>query len=698
MTDFYFATGGTLPQDAPSYIPRQADADLYQTLKQGEYCYVLTSRQMGKSSLMVRVANRLREDGLAVVVFELTAIGINVTVEQWYEGLMLKIGEQLDLADELDDFWYDNEQLGPLQRLMQALRQIVLPQIQQPMVICFDEIDVVRSLPFSTDEFFAAIRECYNARTQEPNLQRLTFCLIGVATPSDLIAEPRITPFNIGKRIDLADFSEIEAAKFGQGLRDDKLLKRILYWTNGHPYLTQKLCQLMVDDEMVVDKLCEEVFFSSRSRDAENNLQHVRTQVLDKDKDTAALLDLYRQVRSRKKIRDDDTNSLINTLRLSGLVRIWENYLEVRNRIYFRVFDKAWINGNMPNAEKRRQKAALRRGVMYAGLVGWVIIILIGYLAFLAMQAEEKAREVAIVAQEAEKTAKEALKMAEDQKEVAQFAKQQEYRASYAETKAKEALKDAKTKAKEVLKRIEALKDAETKAKEALKKAEEWKNKALLGESLFLAEMAKQQIKQGNTIYSIILALAALPESIENPERPFVAKAEIQLYKAVSELDKSVAKLKGQALINQAFQIVADKELFLEQKKKLLSLLGLVKQIDPKFAKTLTPKLRQKLEEVVFFYSESERDLRLEEDEEALLNEWVKQLTPEQRWKLDIYVRIHERLGYKKGFGEIEINIQLTELEALNELYDCMEKEHEAWLKEYKAWLKEPYEINRRIW
>jgi len=401
MTDFYSATGGTLPKDAPSYIPRQADTDLYQTLKQSEYCYVLTSRQMGKSSLMIQVASRLREDGIAVVAFEMTAIGINLSVDQWYEGLVLKIGEQLGLADELDDFWYDNEQLGPLQRLMQALRKIVLPKIQQPVVIFFDEIDVVRSLPFSTDEFFAAIRECYNARTQEPNLQRLTFCLIGVATPSDLIADPRITPFNIGQRIDLTDFTEAEAAQLARGLqRNDKqataLLKRILYWTNGQPYLTQKLCQRVADDNTLtkpagVDRLCEEIFFSSRSRDAENNLQHVRTQVLDKDKDTAALLDLYRQVRSRKKIRDDDTNGLINTLRLSGLVRVWENFLWVRNRIYSRVFDREWIDANMPDAEKRRQKSAFIRGLMQAGAVATVIIFLMGYLAFWAMQAEKEA-------------------------------------------------------------------------------------------------------------------------------------------------------------------------------------------------------------------------------------------------------------------------------------------------------------------
>ena len=65
-------------------------------------------------------------------------------------------------------------------------------------MIFVDEIDAVRSLPFSTDEFFAAIRECYNRRTEDAELSRLTFCLLGVATPSDLIRDTRTTPFNVG--------------------------------------------------------------------------------------------------------------------------------------------------------------------------------------------------------------------------------------------------------------------------------------------------------------------------------------------------------------------------------------------------------------------------------------------------------------------------------------------------------------------
>lgn len=91
MQDSFYVTGGTLGHDVPCYVPRQADHNLFDGLKQGEFCYVLTSRQMGKSSLMVRTATRLRAEGVSVAVLDLTAIGVNVTPEQWYDGLLARV-------------------------------------------------------------------------------------------------------------------------------------------------------------------------------------------------------------------------------------------------------------------------------------------------------------------------------------------------------------------------------------------------------------------------------------------------------------------------------------------------------------------------------------------------------------------------------------------------------------------------------
>jgi len=185
-------------------------------LDRGEFCYVLNTRQMGKSSLMIRAAHDLRRDGVTVAVLDLTAVGQNLTPEQWYDGLLMSLAEQVGREDDLEDFWADNANLGPMQRFLSALRQVVLPDVPKRLVVFVDEIDAVRSLPFPADEFFAGIRECYNHRRLDPAYDKLTFCLLGVATPADLIRDTRLSPFNIGRRVLITDFTPAEAAPWAR--------------------------------------------------------------------------------------------------------------------------------------------------------------------------------------------------------------------------------------------------------------------------------------------------------------------------------------------------------------------------------------------------------------------------------------------------------------------------------------------------
>jgi hypothetical protein len=271
------------------------------------------------------------------------------------------------------------------------------------VVIFIDEIDAVRSLPFSTDEFFAGIRQFYNRRTESKELERLTFCLLGVAAPSDLIRDTRMTPFNIGQRIELHDFTEAEAASLIQGLRREgrlgaALLQRVRYWTGGHPYLTQRLCQAIAADPSVnssdaVNRLCAELFLSRRARVQDDNLLFVRERMLRSEVDLAGLLGLYARLQRHERVRDDEANSLISTLRLSGITRLESGYLEVRNRIYSRVFDREWVKENMPDAEVRRQRAAFRQGLLRATAVGTVIVAIMAVLVITAIQQRTRAEQ-----------------------------------------------------------------------------------------------------------------------------------------------------------------------------------------------------------------------------------------------------------------------------------------------------------------
>lgn len=411
----FFVVGGTMGNDAVSYVKRTADADLAQCLLAGEFCYVLTSRQMGKSSLMVRTANRLRIEGVGTVTLDLTEIGGgNLNASQWYFGILESLGLSLDLEDELDDFWDANERLGPLQRLMRAISQIILPRLELDefvtnetkvrLVVFLDEIDIVRSVPFATDEFFAAIRECYNRRSRDPALEALTFCLIGVASPVDLIKDPQTTPFNIGKRIVIDDFSAAESALFCQGFEShgaspeqaNELLARVMYWTGGHPYLTQRLSSTVADRmevalaseakeiecQALVDEVCQGVFLSSESRDSDDNFIFVRERLLRYEGDVATLLRLYQRIWTGHRVAYDELDPELEALLLAGVVRRVGVFLEVRNRLYHTVFDRQWVAFNLPRSELLRERTERRRRSFAIGSISVIVLLITGIVLF----------------------------------------------------------------------------------------------------------------------------------------------------------------------------------------------------------------------------------------------------------------------------------------------------------------------------
>jgi hypothetical protein len=204
-----------------------------------------------------------------------------------------------------------------------------------------------------------------------------------------LIRDTRTTPFNIGRRIELTDFTEQEAMPLVQGLGGDDgvgsaLLRRIIYWTGGHPYLTQRLCQAVAQEGTLrnpsaVDRLCQELFLSNRARDRDDNLLFVRERMLRSEVDTPGLLTIYDRILDGKTVRDDETNPLISVLRLSGITRIDNGMLKVRSRVYREVFNHDWVNSNMPGAELRRQRTAYKRGLKRA-LAITLPLLLIGML------------------------------------------------------------------------------------------------------------------------------------------------------------------------------------------------------------------------------------------------------------------------------------------------------------------------------
>lgn len=407
----FYVTGGTVPLHAASYLERSADQELFSALQAGEYCFLVNARQMGKSSLSVRAMSRLAESGVRTVFVDLAKLGgANVTPDQWYLGLLSEIGRGLDLRKEMLAYWQDHGGLSFVQRLFGALREVALEQISDKIAIFIDEIDVTRSLRFSTDEFFGAMREFYNARVTDSVHGRLVFCLVGSALPSDLVQNRQSSPFNIGKRIDLRDFTVEEALPLAQGLpRPDAeaLVRRIHHWTSGHPYLTQSVCAEAAADESVrapgdVDRIVARLFFEAKARERNVNLADVANRMLGSvaegqsvEEHRAGILDLYSQVLRGRRVVDDEADRRVGLLKLAGITRTVDGCLQLRNRIYARVFDRRWIAEQMPDAELRRQRQAYRRGLLRATALATVILLVMAGLTWRAAVSEGRARRAA---------------------------------------------------------------------------------------------------------------------------------------------------------------------------------------------------------------------------------------------------------------------------------------------------------------
>jgi formylglycine-generating enzyme required for sulfatase activity len=364
----FFYVGGSIDAQAPSYVRRQADRELLAHIEAGHFCAVLTPRQMGKSSLKVRAVAELAKKHRRSVVIDLSGmIERGMTAEAFYAGLLGAFIQQLELPVDLTQWWHEHALLTSVQRFSDFIADQVLAHVQKKLVVFIDEIDSTLNLDFS-DDFFAAIRALYNARTQNPVFERLTFVFLGAASPSDLVKDRTRTPFNIGRRVELTDFTFAEARTLAAGLpleRDtaEQYLTRVLEWTGDHPYLTQKVCaalttaNLTPHPERDVDHLIDTLFFSDATW-SDDNLAHVRDRLVE-SKDTSMVLELYGRIRAGERVLDDERSPVYASLKLSGIVKVFPGgVLRPRNRIYERVFDLDWVDTVLRSRETGQPRAA----------------------------------------------------------------------------------------------------------------------------------------------------------------------------------------------------------------------------------------------------------------------------------------------------------------------------------------------------
>ncbi|MBD2561570.1 MULTISPECIES: WD40 domain-containing protein [Nostoc] len=395
-----YQVGGSLRSDDPTYVTRHADKQLYASLKAGNFCYVFNSRQMGKSSLLQRTSYRLKEEGHSCVYLDMTRLGIeDTTPDKWYKGIVISLFYSLNLGSKIDfqRWWEMQAGISSVQKLQLFVEDILLPNLKSDsflngkakrIFIFIDEIDSLLSLNFPINDFFAWIRQCYNLRPHNPSFECLGFALFGVASPSDLIADKRRTPFNLGKAIELQGFELHEATPLLLGLEEvvsqpQAILQEVIYWTGGQPFLTQKLCDLITQvtfetatgmitlspgtEALWVEQLVRsQIIQNWQSQDEPEHLRTIRDRLLFDEQQAGRLLGIYQQVLQAEEdleresggeefsplplhsVPSDDSREQTQLL-LSGLVERHNGFLKIKNPIYRNVFNAQWVLRQLDN-------------------------------------------------------------------------------------------------------------------------------------------------------------------------------------------------------------------------------------------------------------------------------------------------------------------------------------------------------------
>ncbi|WP_051259623.1 AAA-like domain-containing protein [Epilithonimonas tenax] len=344
------------------YVQRSADKQLINIISEmGRPGYVLVSRQMGKTNLLLNAKANLEGENDAFVYVDLS--NVFDTARSCFENIIDTAIDSfpekfLEASKKIYSLRKESQELPPHKQHTNELK-ILLDFIEGKLVIILDEIDALTKTDYS-DQIFSQIRSMYfAARVNNKAFNRLTYLLSGVVEPNEIIKDPKVSPFNIGQKIYLNDFTREEFLNFikiSELVLDENSVDRIFYWTNGNPRLTWDVCAEIEEivkekecDEKLIDEIVDKLYLKSYDKAPIDNIREIVS-------NNKQLRDSIVQIKYKngEKISDE----LKSKLYLSGIINYESKDVKIKNQIIDEALNLNWIR-SLEEKEKGLIKTAL---------------------------------------------------------------------------------------------------------------------------------------------------------------------------------------------------------------------------------------------------------------------------------------------------------------------------------------------------
>jgi serine/threonine-protein kinase len=264
------------------YIDRPPiESRCYQTVvKPGSLIWIKAPRQMGKSSLMVRVLDRAAQQGYrtATLNFQLADSKIFADLDRLLKWFCATISRNLELPNQVADYWDDI--FGAKTSCKDYFERYLLAKLEQPLVLALEEVDYIFPHPDLSDDFFSLLRSWHEEAKNSEVWQKLRLVLAH-STEVYIPLNINQSPFNVGLAVELPEFipSQVEDLARRHGLDwNCQEVDRLMETIGGHPYLVRVALYHLVQQNATLEELLQEApteagSFSDRLRRHLGNLQ-----------------------------------------------------------------------------------------------------------------------------------------------------------------------------------------------------------------------------------------------------------------------------------------------------------------------------------------------------------------------------------------------------------------------------------------